>query len=85
MLYISLRGQWKENKLSRVGNPKLDLMLGLLQRIEEDLIENDQSEIEHYDSDDDKRDLVKITAFFMYVYLGLRVCQHLRSLAPVMK
>ena len=28
----------------------------LLQWIEEDLIENDQSEIEHYDSDDDKRD-----------------------------
>ena len=54
MLHISLRGQWKENKLSRVGNPKLDLML--LKWIEENLIENDQSEIERYDSDDDKRD-----------------------------
>ena len=34
--------------------PKLDLML--LQWIEENLIENDQSEIQLYDSHDDKRD-----------------------------
>ena len=39
----------RNTKVCRIGNPKLDLIL--TQWIEEDLIENDHSEIELNDSD----------------------------------
>ena len=44
----------KKTYVCRVGNPKLDLILS--QWIDEDLIENDCSEIELYDSDNGNKD-----------------------------